>query len=87
MTFEVNPSLLLRNVSTAATDPSVEISIKTAEGYILIATMVKDLEEDDFVLITHGTNLQDYILSWQDYQDFIKTVDYVYEQLKINEKK
>lgn len=87
MTFNSIPSLLTRTISSAANDQSVEICISTNEGYILLATMVKDLDEDDYVLITHGTNLQDYILSWQDYQEFIKVVDQVYEYLKINEKK
>lgn len=87
MIFNTIPSLLTRTISHSASDQSVEICISTAEGYVLLATMTKDLNEDDYVLITHGTNLQDYILSWQDYQEFIKVVDQVYEYLKINEKK
>lgn len=66
--------------------PEMLISTQTPEGMLVITSILWDKERQMTYLKTNGTKLQDYLVTWEDFKDFIKLIDeadYQISNLKI----
>jgi len=58
------------------------LAVKTTEGEVPIAEIVWNDLYNDVSIQTIGSRLQDYIVSYDDYVNFVKVVDDAYDLLR-----
>ena len=58
------------------------LAVKTTEGEVPIAEIVWNDLYNDVSIQTIGSRLQDYIISYDDYVNFVKVVDDAYDLLR-----
>lgn len=62
----------------AGNNAKMVISVQTTDGLLPVATIQADGELQEFCVKTISTRMQDYIVTWDDFKNFIRLVDEAY---------